>query len=144
MQAPAIQDLLEKILKVKVRSIRWDQPVHDKNTPLRSLIDQRAVSCDVATAAPIAWKSIDAAVMAPFASMQVFVNSSSGNTRSIDINENELVLDLKREIQVIKGFPPGQQRLMYDDNVLDNDYSLHSQEVENGSTVQLILIQCGC
>ena len=73
-------------------------------------------------------------------SMQIFVKTLTGKTITLHVELYDSVENVKTKIQGKEGFPPDQQRLVFKGQVLENDHTLRDYNVQNESTLQLILI----
>ena len=68
------------------------------------------------------------------------LTESSGSYFIISIRPTDLVEQLRAAIQDAQGIPPGQQRLIFANTVMEDGHSLASYGVRNvGDTVHLVL-----
>ncbi len=77
--------------------------------------------------------------MAMRGGMQVFVKTLTGKTISVDVEPDESVESLKSKIQEKEGIPPDQQRIIFGGKQLDSMKSLSDYEIDDDSTVHLVL-----
>lgn len=69
----------------------------------------------------------------------VYVKTLTGKTITINTNTTDTVYDVKVKIQNKEGIPPDQQRLLYLHKALDDDLSLNDYDIENYTTIHLVL-----
>ncbi len=71
--------------------------------------------------------------------MQVFVKTLTGKTISVDVEPDESVESLKAKIQEKEGVPIDQQRIIFDGKQLDSLKSLADYDIDDDSTLHLVL-----
>jgi hypothetical protein len=71
--------------------------------------------------------------------MQVFVKTLTGKTISVDVEPDESVESLKAKIQQKEGVPADQQRIIFDGKQLDSLKSLSDYDIDDDSTLHLVL-----
>ena len=71
--------------------------------------------------------------------MQVFVKTFTGNTITIECEPTTNIRNVKEIIREWKGIPVDQQRLLFSGNQLEDGRTLSDCNIQNGSTLHLIL-----
>ena len=61
--------------------------------------------------------------------MRIFIRDMKGNTKLIDVNENDTILDVKRKYGNIN------ITLKFEGDILDNNQTILSYEIEDGNTI---------
>ena len=70
---------------------------------------------------------------------QITVNRISGASFKLEVAWGTSVGETKAEIQRKKGIPQDQQQLVFDEVLLEDNRTLRSYNIENGSTLSLIV-----
>ena len=70
---------------------------------------------------------------------QVFIKLLAGRTKCLEIAASCAVADLKTQIMDWEGIPPDEQRLIFCGKQLEDDRMLLEYNVQNGSTIHLVL-----
>ena len=73
-----------------------------------------------------------------------FVRSLNGNTRSLPYSKDMKVLNVKQMIQEKEGPPVCEQRLIYAGKSLSDNVTLGSYDIQEESTLHLVLRVGGC
>ena len=68
-----------------------------------------------------------------------FVRTLTGKTLCISQNDEMTVQQVKEEICKLENIPVDQQRLVYQGKQLEDNYNLKYYEINNGSTLHLVL-----
>ncbi|XP_014226372.1 ubiquitin-like [Trichogramma pretiosum] len=71
--------------------------------------------------------------------MRVFVKIMAGKTITVDVESPETVKKLKENIEDEQGIPVHRQRIMFGGKQLENERTLQDYNIQDESTVQLLL-----
>jgi len=78
--------------------------------------------------------SLDSLIM-----MQIFVKNLTGNTATLDVDENDTIAMVKEKIQHKQGVPPDYQWLTFAGKQLKDSRTLADYNIQPGSTFDLVL-----
>ena len=70
---------------------------------------------------------------------KITVNRISGSSFKLEVASCTSVGEVKAQIQRKQGLPQEQQQLVFDEVILENDRTLRSYDIKNGSTLSLIV-----
>ena len=83
--------------------------------------------------------SVIEARMALLGGQQLFVKTLTGKTVSVEVEEGDRIDDVKAKIHEKEGIPPEQQRLIFNGKQLDNHKTIGDYDIEEGSSVHMVL-----
>ena len=75
--------------------------------------------------------------------MQLFVKTLTGMTITLDVESSDTIFEMMVKIQNKAGFPPNQQRLVFQGKQLEGKRTLSQYKIQKESTVHLILRKRG-
>ena len=70
---------------------------------------------------------------------QIFVKTLTGKTITLKIQGDVSIAMVKKAIQKKEGIPPRRQRLIFAGRQLEDAETLNSYDIQNGSTLHLVL-----
>ena len=76
---------------------------------------------------------------APMTTRQIFVKTLTGKTITLEIQGDVSIAMVKKAIQKKEGIPPHRQRLIFAGRQLEDAETLNSYNIQNGSTLHLVL-----
>ena len=77
------------------------------------------------------------------ANRQIFVKTLTGKTITLEVQGNVSIAMIKEVILKKEGFPPNLQRLIFAGRQLEDARTLNSYNIQNGSTLRLVVFRPG-
>lgn len=72
-------------------------------------------------------------------SFQIFVKSINGKSRTLEVNAESTIGDVKRILQEKEGVNPDEQRLIFGGKNLEDTRKLSDYNIQSESTLHLVL-----
>ncbi|CAG98594.1 NEDD8 family protein RUB1 [Kluyveromyces lactis] len=77
--------------------------------------------------------------------MQLKVKTLTGKEISVDVQSSETVYHIKELLEEKEGIPPSQQKLIFQGKQIDDNATIGSADLQDGSLLHLVLtLRGGC
>ena len=71
--------------------------------------------------------------------LSIYVKALSGKIITFEVEATDTIEKIKAKIQDKEGFPPDQQRLIYERKQLEDEHTLSDYDIHEGDTLYLVL-----
>ena len=71
--------------------------------------------------------------------MQIFIKTPSGKTITLEIENGNMIDDIKQQIMDLEGVPINRQKLLFFGKQLENNKLISYYNIEEDSTLYLVL-----
>ena len=71
--------------------------------------------------------------------MKIIVKFLTGKEIQVDVENSDTIENLKNKIQEKEGIPPNQQRIIYDEKLLEDIKTMNDYKIKDGCIVWLVL-----
>lgn len=70
--------------------------------------------------------------------MYILVKTPSGDVHALIVMPSSDIARVKTNIQTLKQIPPDQQRLIFDKEILEDQFELQDYGIQSGDTLELL------
>jgi hypothetical protein len=70
--------------------------------------------------------------------MMIFIRTLSGKLFTIEVEKSDSIHDVKLIIQDKENYPPGQQLIIYEGNLLEEQKTLQDYDIQKEDTLRVI------